>query len=84
MNKFFLAGTVAIAVTLGGCHVFKQHREVKSAVVMETQKANPAPTLSNLDLRVTAIEKRLDDAKKARAVAAKKVVPVAPYPYFVK
>lgn len=68
MKYIPMIGIVALAVTLGGCHVFKQPKVQAPVAVTETQKAVSAPTLSNLDLRVTAIEKRMD---RARAQYAK-------------
>lgn len=73
MMKTLIAGIlVASAVTLGGCHVFKQPPVRQSAGVTVIQKASqPAVTIQSLDARVTALEDRLNKARAARAAAAK-------------
>lgn len=74
--KTLIAGIlVASAVTLGGCHVFKQAPIRQNAAVTVMPKASqPAVTVASLDARVTAIEDRLNKARAARAAAAKAAV----------
>lgn len=75
MKKYLAIVAVGLGVTLGGCHVFKQPPVVRNVVVEKAPIVAVAPTLSNLDLRVTAIEHRLDVARAARARMLKPVVP---------
>jgi hypothetical protein len=70
-TTIFLTTLAAVAVTLGGCHVFKQAPVARHADVTVTQQtARPAPTLESLDARVSDIEKRMAAARAANARAA--------------
>lgn len=63
-----MAMIVGLSVSVAGCHVFKPKSEVSSANVMVIQKtAKLAPTLQELDLRVTDIERRMAAARAYRA-----------------
>lgn len=63
-----MAMIVGLSVSVAGCHVFKQHPEVKSVDATVIQKtAKLAPTLQELDLRVTDIERRMAAARAYRA-----------------
>lgn len=67
-----MASLVAVAVTLGGCHVFKQKPVAHSVAAQEKQVVvAPALSLESLDLRVSDIEDRMARARAARARANK-------------
>lgn len=84
LKKIALVMTAAAAVTLGGCHVFKQKSVAKHADATVTQQvALPAVSLQSLDARVTDIEKRMAAARAARARAAVVVAPVKKHFYEV-
>lgn len=73
MIKIMTVLAVAAAVTLGGCHVFKQKSVATGAVATVKQAAPiPAVTLENLDVRVADIEHRMAAARAARAAAVAK------------
>lgn len=75
MKAKIAALLVAAAVTLGGCHVFKQHPVAGNAHAVK-QVVLPVASVEELDIRVTNIEHRLDAAKLARARAAMKPLPL--------
>lgn len=84
MKKYLTIATVAVAVTLGGCHVFKQKPVAKPVAAEKAQIVSVAPTLQSLDARLTAVEQRNVRVDARAKVRAKAATQAQPYPYFVK